>query len=487
MSRSFKPFKKLAKIGNNIKDQVYSTASKLAKAEDNLNKKITHAVGLDTKLTAKSKQQHPRKKNNNRKSRSSGGLIQPAGSNRIQQPILVRRREFITNILGTTTPTGFDTRVKESISASNHYLFPWGSQVLPNYEMYRLKSLHFHFISSTGNVSSTGSLGNIVLGVTYDADDPPLTTYSDMLNYSGFKSVKISNNLSVSVTTKNNPLPVRYVHHGDGEIDLSDYGTFYCAVEGNPSDGVVGALWVEYAIEMYVPRPNTSPQTQMFSSKTTKPTGAYQGLTALSTGDSTSHGGANFGTIDLIGGVLRFKFRHAGLFQIKWTEFMQTSSGTPTVASTNPSIGLGPGGFVPAEPVDYCSNLIAASSMASFAVMSATFYLDTKNFQNTVVIFNHSFNTAGAGTYLNILSSLYICRYYPTVTVSTVASKLTDQAIELAVQRYLERSSKDEISSPGHRGLTTVKDTELDDEPQFQDVDTRHLVSKRLNRSASHK
>jgi len=62
-------------------------------------------------------------------------------NDRIGEPIFIRKREFVTNINGSTT------FVNQSfpISMTNISLFPWVSSVAPSYEKYRVKKYEISF------------------------------------------------------------------------------------------------------------------------------------------------------------------------------------------------------------------------------------------------------------------------------------------------------------------------------------------------------
>jgi len=168
-----------------------------------------------------------------------------------QAPVCIKKSEFVCNVSGSSSFIAQNY----GVSLLNSQLFYWGSQVLPNYEMYKVKNMTFHYKTTSGSVSSTSALGTVMMGVVYDVNDPILIDQYSMLNYQGFKQVAIDKNLSIPLVTKNNPLKVRYISHNPSAAEFNDYGVFYIATYGNPGTGTVGQLWVDYDLELYIPRP----------------------------------------------------------------------------------------------------------------------------------------------------------------------------------------------------------------------------------------
>jgi len=131
--------------------------------------------------------------------------------------------------------------------------------------------LRFRFKTTSGDISTTSALGVVMLCMTYDPDDPLITDQQTLLNYGSRRDhaeCKISENCSLSITTKNNPMPVRYVDHNAGANAFNDYGVFYLATQGNPSTSVIGELWVDYEFEVFTPRISLIPSYQCFGDTT---------------------------------------------------------------------------------------------------------------------------------------------------------------------------------------------------------------------------
>lgn len=251
----------MSKIAKLVKRAAKDTVD-LAKGVDKVNRSITKELGLEHKEMQLEKKIGKQPKNHllNQATKGAHGTSVVLGSNKTQSPIILKKREFIRNINGNLT----QDIAFEPISVLNTNLFPWGSQILPQYEMYRIRKCRFTFQTTSTDYNATSALGIVALVVAYDPDDPIIGDIPSLLNYNGAKSRKISQSFSVDVVTANNPLPIRYVEHNAGANAFNDYGLLYVAVAGNPSVLVIGELWVDYEIEVFVPRINTSPSFQHF-------------------------------------------------------------------------------------------------------------------------------------------------------------------------------------------------------------------------------
>lgn len=294
-----------------LKDRVHKglkIAEKVAKAEDRLNRKITKAI-----IPKRKDKSHieisnvPKKKHKPFKQfNTSGAQIRNSGRSKVDAPIIVRKREFITNINGSSS---FNVVMAQPVSLLNPTLFPWGSQILPQYEMYRLKSLTISYRTITGVNTTTGALGSYIMGFVYDVNDPQLNDRSTMLNYQGFKQQVLNKDLSIHLSKQNNPLPIRYVSHNSTAPEFNDYAVFYLATDNCTSTSGIGELYVDYEIELFIPRISSSMPFQLWQGTMPNGTGANivtaipanlngSSLTQSTVGNGnatlTSGGGINF-------------------------------------------------------------------------------------------------------------------------------------------------------------------------------------------------
>jgi hypothetical protein len=252
------------------------TVTKLAKLEDRVSQNITNKLTKFVKGDKPIRNSNPKSVRKNRqtqrKNRRQRTQANTTSDLSVMEPTIIRKKEFITNINGSTT----FAYTNYSVTPQNPQLFPWGSKVLPNFEMYKLRSCKFTFKTTTGDLNpSNAQMGVIIMGLVYDPDDPLLTDQVAMLNYQGFKETKISNDLTISWVPRNNPLPIRYVNHNLYSNAWNDCAMFYIATNGNPFTTICGQLWVEYEMELFIPRPSNFFPGVMYGSTASIGAGTY--------------------------------------------------------------------------------------------------------------------------------------------------------------------------------------------------------------------
>lgn len=246
-------------IGREVNKGVKSAIKTGKKTGKKAIKKFEKAIGMIEKPAFKMK--HALKRGPMHKQYKAAR----PGNQKTASPVIIRKREFIQTVNGTSN---FQVVVIQPISCLNTLLFPWGSSLLPQYEEYRLRRATFQYVSTSGSVSTTAALGSVVMGIVYDPNDFQILDRSTLLNYNGFKSVCADQSFSVSVDTRHNPLPIRYVSHNTTAVEFNDYAIFYLATDTNPGVSQLGQLWVDYEIEMYVPRPAFANTQQVFQTHT---------------------------------------------------------------------------------------------------------------------------------------------------------------------------------------------------------------------------
>jgi len=259
MPKPANPIQNLKKLAT----EGYSAAKKIARAENKINNELSKAVGLKkgaeippSRYVRRGKAKKPNQKKRMRRTNTVNFPDKDT-----MAKTCIHKREFVTFVNGSTGVT----INSQPVSMQNAFMFPWGSSVLPQYELYQLKNLHFHFESTYPNITTGGSLGVIVMGIVYDPDDPTLADLSTMLNYQGFQNRRIDKSYTIHWDPRHNPLPVRYISHNPNANPFNDAAVFYWATNGNPNTNQIGELWVEYDIELFIPRPSVAPTFQEFA------------------------------------------------------------------------------------------------------------------------------------------------------------------------------------------------------------------------------
>jgi hypothetical protein len=189
--------------------------------------------------------------------RASAGQV--PSMHREGQSIVVRHKEFLTEVRGATS---FTIRNELFINPGLAVTFPWLSALAAQYSQYKIKGLVYHYVPTSGNaVSSTNAaLGTVMLQTSYRATEALPTSKVEMLNEYWSSEAKPSEEFChpIECDPKENPFNIQYVRTGelpDGENQLMyDLGRTVVAVSGQQDDDrVLGDLWVTYEIELKKP------------------------------------------------------------------------------------------------------------------------------------------------------------------------------------------------------------------------------------------
>lgn len=174
--------------------------------------------------------------------------------------IRLRRREFLTDVIGPATPGTF-TNVVYSLNAGLRNTFPFLSQLAANYEEYCFDGLIFEFISSASPYIANTALGTVIASMQYNADTPPFTSKYTMENSANAISTRLDKNLmyGVECAKGSNPQNCYYVRSGTSSLPVTttDLGKFEIAVAPSstvPASTVLGELWVTYDVCLKRPR-----------------------------------------------------------------------------------------------------------------------------------------------------------------------------------------------------------------------------------------
>lgn len=189
--------------------------------------------------------------------RASAGSI-PA-MHKEGQSIVVRHREFLTEVRGSTT---FVVRNEFDINPGLSTTFPWLSGIAQQYSQYKIRGMVYHYVPTSGNaVSSTNAaLGTVMLQTSYRATEPAPTSKIELLNEYWSSEAKPSEEFChpIECDPRENPFNVQYVRSGNLPATenqlMYDLGRTTVAVSGQQANDVVlGDLWVTYEIELKKP------------------------------------------------------------------------------------------------------------------------------------------------------------------------------------------------------------------------------------------
>lgn len=195
---------------------------------------------------------------------SSNSIVQRASStvpsmHKDGQTIIVRHKEFITEVISNTS---FTVQQQYNINPGLAATFPWLAGVAAQYSEYRVRGMVYHYVPTSGNaVSSTNaSLGSVMLQTSYRASEAAPTTKLELLNEYWACESKPSEAFChpIECDPKENPFNVQYVRSrvvpaGDSVL-MYDLGKTTLAVSGQQATGnVLGDLWCTYEIELRKP------------------------------------------------------------------------------------------------------------------------------------------------------------------------------------------------------------------------------------------
>lgn len=145
--------------------------------------------------------------------------------------------------------------------------FPWLSKEALLWEKYEFDKLEFEF-RTTINEFSANAYGRVILGVDYDAADPPPSSRSqaEISRPVTAQAPYFNQLLRLRKSDMIEPLRRHYVRPGNvpggADIKMYDIGNLNFGTDGNINASEVGELWVHYSGKFY---------TQILESTTTAP------------------------------------------------------------------------------------------------------------------------------------------------------------------------------------------------------------------------
>jgi hypothetical protein len=172
--------------------------------------------------------------------------------------VTVSREEFIGDIVSSQA---FLVQAALTINPGVEEVFPWLSKLAVCFCMYQFESLIFTYKSTSGALSTTQALGQIIGSANYNAYEAAPTSKQMMLN-EVFSDSKVPSEdcyfpieCDPKQTSQNGLLFIRGGSATSGDQRMYDLGNFYLASNGQTTDGTkLGELWVSYKIRLYKPQ-----------------------------------------------------------------------------------------------------------------------------------------------------------------------------------------------------------------------------------------
>lgn len=196
------------------------------------------------------------------------GPMRVNAAKNLTDDIYLKRTEFLGNITVDFVAPGTSTFQisKYPLNIGLSTVFPWGSQIAVNFELYDFRGLVFEFRPLSGEYGSTSSnsLGKVIMATNYDPNAPAYENSIDMSNSAYAMSCKPSVGMLHGVETANrqDTLNMFHVRHdavvaGDN-ARWYDLGNLWVATEGITSSSAgqipIGELWVTYNVKLSRPR-----------------------------------------------------------------------------------------------------------------------------------------------------------------------------------------------------------------------------------------
>lgn len=165
--------------------------------------------------------------------------------------VMIDHVEFIGDVAGSVAFATTTSPVNPGLPSS----FPWLSQIAPNYESYLFEQLDFEYQNSVGS----NTAGVVMLGVDYDASDPPpisklqFASYQDYNREAPWKPFEQKNRRPNLQKRKS-----YYVRIGNlsanQDIKLYDTGNLFVGTQGMSGATNVGELYVKYRVRLMTPQ-----------------------------------------------------------------------------------------------------------------------------------------------------------------------------------------------------------------------------------------
>jgi hypothetical protein len=261
--------------------------------------------------------------------------------------IVVRHKEFISTIVGTTA---FTNQGNFYINPGLTQSFPWLSRLAVCYQQYKIRGMVYHYVPTSGNaVSSTNpALGAVMMQTTYRSNDTQPSSKLELLNefFSNESVPSESFCHPIECNPTENPFQIHYVRTGavpasDSPL-MYDVGRLFVATQGMPaSNNVVGDLWCSYEIELLKPLVVSNVTSTFTTSLYAKDVISANITTTnlFGTGAINAHGG-NLTVTYAPAGIINIPAAQAGNYVIvvSWlaaTVFTVVDMSAKTIAYTN--------------------------------------------------------------------------------------------------------------------------------------------------------
>lgn len=181
------------------------------------------------------------------------------------QSVKFTNREFVSDIqVSNALPNVFRVDKSHFITPANSALFPWLSSISRNFEEYKIDEFHVTYEPSC----TSGTTGQIAIGIDYDPVDPAPTSWQELTAWKGSKHGSVWAPLSFSADANIRSRGVYYTGFQGLGATINDprefaAGKLYIATDGVTNGGVafangtaIGKVYLNYTVTLKVPQTN---------------------------------------------------------------------------------------------------------------------------------------------------------------------------------------------------------------------------------------
>lgn len=175
--------------------------------------------------------------------------------------VRIAHREFVGDILSQTSAFNVTSY---QVSPTNADVFPWLASLANNFEQYRILGAIWEYVPESGSISTSQALGYVGLVTEYDSNKPNFVNKSQALN-TEFANVSVPCNgflHPLECDPNETSVPVLYTSPNGNplaneNLNFVNFCNTQLIVGGSAVAGqVLGALYLNYDIELLKPRPN---------------------------------------------------------------------------------------------------------------------------------------------------------------------------------------------------------------------------------------
>jgi len=179
--------------------------------------------------------------------------------------VTIRHKEYVMDVVSAASngTSPFNIVATLPINPGLPSTFPWLSTLADSFTEYQLSGLVFYFKSTSGALSTTQALGEVIMAANYNVLAPVFTTKAQMLN-EVFSTSKVPSEdaiMPIECEPGQTPISQMYVRSGavptGQDARFYDWGSFTIATQGQTNGNAnvtLGELWVSYQVDFFKPQ-----------------------------------------------------------------------------------------------------------------------------------------------------------------------------------------------------------------------------------------